>query len=246
MPVQAPPGKESHMSLMVVPLKNHLASCPSPYIIRTNWSDSVKYTELVDIMASGRTTLTKPDISGCLELFVEEIAKLVADGKYVKTPLGAFYLCASGKFDAPDEAFTPGEGESSHDVKLHFRAEKSLEAQILTKVKIERLARFDRNAPTIYSSASVKTDQEMRAGAGDFIRVQGSRLKFDKANAAEGLFFINGEENRAAQYATILPGLVIAQVPPGLMAGDYTLAVRSMQGGKELHEGRFATLFTVE
>jgi len=234
------------MSLSVVALKNHLATSQSPYYVRTSWADTVEYPELVDLMAKGRTTLTKPDIAGCLELLTEEVTKLVADGKYVKMPLGAFYLCASGTLDSLDQAFSPGSSETSHALRLHFRADRSLEAELLGMAKIERGERFDRNEPIIFSSSSVKTDAELKAGAGDFIRVLGQRLKFDKANEKEGLFFLNGVETRAAQYATIQPGLVIAEVPPGLKPGTYTLALRSFQNGKDLHEGRLPTLFTIE
>jgi hypothetical protein len=234
------------MSLSVVALKNHLATCENPYYAHTEWSATVEYEKLVDIMATGRTTLTKPDIRGCIELLVEEIVKLVADGKYVKTPLGSFYLCASGKFDSPDEAFTPGEGENAHELRLHFRPDKPLESQILLGADVERGSRFDRNAPLVFGSQSVKTDEDMKASVGDFIRVVGQRLKFDKANETEGLFFVNGSEHRSTQYAEVLPGLLIAQVPPGIAAGTYNLVVRSRQGGKDLHEGRHAQLFTIE
>jgi hypothetical protein len=185
------------MSLTVVPAKNYLPTRTTPYIVRTTWADTVEYSELVDIMAKGRTTLTKPDITGCIELLLEEIAKLVADGKYVKTPIGSFYLCASGKLDSLDQAFTPGDGEGAHVLKLHFRADRAMEAELAAMAKIERGERFDRNEPIIFSSSSVKNDGEMKAGAGDFIRVAGQRLKFDKANEKEGLFFLNGVETRA-------------------------------------------------
>ena len=234
------------MALLVVPLKNHLATSPNPYYVHTEWSDTVEFDRLIEIMAAGRTTLTKPDIAGCLELFAEEVSRLVADGKYVKTGLGAFYLCASGKLDAPDQAFTPGSSESAHALRLHFRPDRGFEAELCSKAAVERGKRYDRNLPVIYKALCVKTEAEMSAGPGDFLRIEGQRLKFDKANAAEGLFFVNGEETRAAQYASVQPSLVIAEVPPGLKPGSYILAMRSNQGGKDLHEGRAAKPFIVQ
>jgi len=233
------------MSLLVVPLKSTLATSPSPYHVHTEWSDTVEYEKLVDIMAAGRTTLTKPDIAGCLQLFTEEVAKLVADGKYVKTNLGAFYLCASGNLDSPDQDFTPGMGDGSHALRLHFRPAKDFETELRAKAAVERGKNYDRHTPVIYKALSVKSESVMSSGPGDFLRVEGQRLKFDKANPAEGLFFVNGTETRAAQYASIMPSLVIAQVPPELKAGTYVLAVRSLQGGKDLCEGRAAKPFTV-
>jgi hypothetical protein len=182
------------MSLLVVPLKSTLATSPSPYHVHTEWSDTVEYEKLVDIMATGRTTLTKPDIAGCLQLFTEEIAKLVADGKYVKTTLGAFYLCASGNLDSPDQDFAPGKGDGSHALRLHFRPARDFEAELRAKAAVERGKNYDRRTPVIYKALSVKSEADMSSGAGDFLRIEGQRLKFDKANAAEGLFFVNGTE----------------------------------------------------
>jgi hypothetical protein len=170
----------------------------------------------------------------------------VADGKYVKTPMGAFYLCASGKLESPDQAFTPKDGSSAHDLRFRFRADRDLEAELLAKAKVERGERFDRSLPLVFSACSVKTGSDMRARAGDFLRVAGQRLKFDPAQEEEGLFFIDGSESRSLQYASIAPGLVIAEVPPGLAAGQYVLALRSRQGGKTLHEGRSNQPFVVE
>jgi hypothetical protein len=226
------------MALVVTPIANHLASNPNPFVVHTEWLDIIEYDKLIDIMATGRTTLTKPDISGCLELFMEEIAKLVADGKRVKTGLGSFYLCASGSLGSHDQAFTPREGELDHALNLHFRPERGFESDICSKVQLARGKNYDKAQPAILSAASVKTDAPMSAAPGDFIRVEGQRLRFDKANQEEGLFFVNGHETRAVQYATVSPSLVIAQVPPDLAAGSYLLALRSMAGSKSLHEGR--------
>jgi hypothetical protein len=39
-------------------------------------------------------------------------------------------------------------------------------------------------------------------------------MKFDKAVPDTGVWFNNGSEHRAIQYASVTPGRVIAQVPP--------------------------------
>ena len=52
----------------------------------------------------------------------------------------------------------------------------------------------------------------------------------------EGLFFIDagGTETRASLYSQILPKTIVAGVPPGLAAGSYSVAVRSLANGKKL------------
>jgi hypothetical protein len=51
------------------------------------------------LIVSARTTLTAPDIVACLRLLTETVSNLVADGNFVKTELGDFYLCAKGSID---------------------------------------------------------------------------------------------------------------------------------------------------
>lgn len=234
------------MALSVIALKNHLSNCSKPYVAHAEWSETVEFEKLVELMAAGHTTLGKPDIKACSELFLEQMIKLLAEGKYVKTSLGAFYLCASGTFDSLDESFTPSSGSNNHMLRLHFRPDKAVEEQIRLKAEVERGERYDRLAPIIFASTSVKMEASMKAQAGEFIRVDGQRLKFDKTKEDEGLFFVNGSEKRAAQYASIVPSLLIAEVPMDIAAGSYNLVVRSRQGGSDLHEGRHASLFIIE
>ena len=233
------------MSLSIRPLKNHLPTSDAAYLVHSECSDTVEYGDLVDIMARGRTTLTKPDISGCLELFFEEIEKLVEDGKYVKTPLGAFYLCASGKLESPDQPFTPRTEGSDHDLRLHFRQARGLGQELVAKARTERAERYDRSSPSLMRAFAVREETELSGKPGGLVQVEGQRLDFDKKNPAAGLFVLNGKETRAAFYVTVKPGVVIAEVPPGLEPGPYTLALRASPNGRDLKEGRLERPFVL-
>ena len=126
--------------ISVYATKNYLKTCEHPYFIRSYCSDTIELDELIDIMATGRTTLSKPDITGCLQLMVEEIVNLVVDGKHVKTPFGAFYLSASGKLDTVAQPFSPGTGTLDHALSLHFRTNKAIEAAMKTRARWEHNA----------------------------------------------------------------------------------------------------------
>ena len=94
------------MPIKISTSKNHLGTSKKPFTVRTESSVRVEFEELVSIMAAGRTTITAPDIAGTFLLQKQELAKLVADGKYVKTPFGSFYLSTCGlrlRFDEVDQ-----------------------------------------------------------------------------------------------------------------------------------------------
>ena len=80
------------MPLTVSVRKNTLVGRNSDYRFHTSHEASVDYDKLVDIMSRARTTLSKPDLVACLALWTEMVSEIVADGKFVKTPLGDFYL----------------------------------------------------------------------------------------------------------------------------------------------------------
>jgi hypothetical protein len=234
------------MSLTVIPRKNHLKTIDDPFIVRSCCSGTVEVDELIDIMAKGRTTLSKPDIAGCLKLLEEELSRLLADGKYVKTPMGSFYLSAAGKLHSVDQSFAPKDETNGHTLSLHFRTNRNFEAAMIPSVKIVRSENFDKISPALTGAVSVKTSSSSGAGSGDFIRVSGKRLKFDPADGQSGVFFVNGSEHRSALYADIEPSLVIAQVPQDLAPGPYILCVRTAPNGVDHKEGRLEADFAIE
>ncbi len=225
------------MALQYVLYKNHLATSEDPYFVHSQCSGIVEWDDLLDVMAKGRTTLSKPDITGCMQLFVEELQKLLADGRNVKTPFGTFYVRARGTMGDETTPFTPGSATGNHSLRIGWRPDQDFERAILAGVTLKRLESFDRTMPVLHRANSVRDDGVNAALPGDFLRISGLRLKFDPANTNEGVFFVNGTETRAVQYAEIKPKTLIVEVPKDLHAGEYALAVRSMEGGKTLKEG---------
>jgi hypothetical protein len=106
------------MPLTVSVRKNTLVGRNRNYRFHSSCEARVGCDELMNIMSRSRTTLSKPDIIACMKLLTETISALVADGNFVKTPLGDFYLCAVGTGDQPDDPFTPDNERSGHGVRL--------------------------------------------------------------------------------------------------------------------------------
>lgn len=243
--IRRPPYKGHHM-IQIVSMVNYLKTCLQPYLVRSCCSDTVEVAELVDIMAAGRTTLTKPDITGCLQLFVEELVRLVADGKHVKTPVGSFYLAASGRLETKNQPFTPGVGTLDHELTLHFRSNKDVETKMKSQAKWERVETFDTSAAAVDDYSVVARSSGESARAGDTIRIVGRRLKFDPANAACGVFLESGLTSwRCAVYADISPSKLIATIPANVPTGTYDLVVTTMPNGKDLKEGYYDKPFII-
>ncbi len=91
------------MALKIAVLKNFLPNCPSPFMVRSDSSDVVEFERFIEIMAAGRTTLSKTDIMAAMQLYKEELQKQLVEGKTIKTPTSSFYLSAAGSMNSLDE-----------------------------------------------------------------------------------------------------------------------------------------------
>jgi hypothetical protein len=232
------------MSLKIRAARNNLGTSESAFYAFASWSTVVESDDFIDHMASGRTTLSKTDIIAVFQLAREELVRLLADGCYVKTPLGSAIPRASGKLDSPTDLFQPGCQGSGHGLRFDFRLDPKIEREALASLRCIRDSGSDLRSPRILSITSVQSGREGEARCGDLLRITGKRMKFDPADERLGLFFRSaaGEEVRSALYAQIRPSILIAEVPLDLKEGEYSLVVRTVSRGGTKLEGRSATL----
>lgn len=234
------------MPLKISIRENHLpaSAAQSPFIVFSNSSDVVEFDRFVDIMAKGRTTLTKTDILAVMQLYREELQNQLSEGRTVKTPTGSFFLSASGSMESVDESFLPRDQENNHEVRLHHRPEKSFEDAVVAGLKVVRAEKPDLSSPKVTVVQSAGADPSAAIHAGGMIQVKGLRLRFDPKEASQGIFFIDGTgvETRSPFYPMILPATVLASVPASLGAGAYALAFRAAVNGKDVREHRFEGL----
>lgn len=81
-------------------------------------------------------------------------------------------------------------------------------------------------------------------------RISGSQLKFDPADPAQGVFFVQLSNQKETQVPTVdvldnTGGTLTFQVPDKLPKGDYTVVVRSTMKGKALRDGKLQDTLTV-
>jgi hypothetical protein len=228
------------MALRIRAARNNLGTSESAFYALAAWSEVVESDDFIERMALGRTTLSKSDIMAVFQLAREELARLLAEGCYVKTPLGSAIPRASGKLKSPDEPFQPGRGGSGHELRFDFRLDPGIASEALAGIRCVREADEDLRSPRILSAVSIQSLVDGQARCGDLLRVSGKRLKFDPADESLGLFFreAGGLEHRSRLYAQVQPSTILAEVPAELAAGTYSLMVRTASRGGAKLEGR--------
>jgi hypothetical protein len=228
------------MALKIMVSRNHLPPCQSPFVVRSGSSDVVELDRLVELMAKGRTTLTKTDILAAMQLYREELQRQLAEGKTVKTPTGAFYLCAGGSMAAIDDPFLPEDKGNNHGVRLHHRPDHAFEEGVLADLVIVREERPDLSAPVLRTVQSAGEEYPGTLRPGGILLVKGLRLRFDPRSQEQGLFFADssGSETRSPFYPQVLPGSVLASIPANLVAGTYSVILRAAVNGKDIRESR--------
>ena len=227
------------MSLTIRAMRNHLGTSEYPYYALASWYEFINSDAFMDRMAAGRTTLSKTDIIAVFQLAREELARLLADGCYVKTPLGAALPVAKGSFRSRSDPFLPRDPNSGHELRFDFRIDPAIETEALASIQCVRDKDGDRRLPRVLSVSALPAGSEGEIEAGGLVRISGRRMKFDPSNESVGLFFKDeaGEETRATVYAQIQPSSLIAVVPATLGEGGYRLVVRTQSKGGETLAG---------
>jgi DNA-binding domain/Domain of unknown function (DUF4469) with IG-like fold len=235
------------MALRIRAVRNNLGTSESAYYALASWSEVVESDDFIRRMAAGRTTLSKTDIIAVFQLAREELCRLLAEGCYVKTPLGSAIPRASGKLGSPHEPFQPGRGGSGHSLRFDFHLDPSIASEALASLSCVRDSGGSLLSPRILSATSIQTGKENKAGSKDLLLIAGKRMKFDPGNAELGVFFrgIDGAERRSCLYAQVRPSTIIAEVPAELGNGEYCLVIRTVSRGGTKLEGRGEALIKI-
>lgn len=227
------------MAVGIRAVRNNLPANEGSYYALASWSSLVRADSFIDKMAKGGTTLSKADIVAVFQLAREELTKLLADGCYVQTPLGAVMPRASGRFRSPTQRFEPFRRGSGHGLRFDFLLDPAIAREALTSLVCRREEDYDAISPAILSVESVQHRGEGFVQAGDLIELRGKRLKFRPEDEALGLFLKSesGALLRLGLCAQIQPSRVIAGIPADTPMGDYKLVVRTESRGRARLEG---------
>ncbi len=228
------------MPLTVSARMNTLVGRTKAWRFHTSHSGTVSYERLMDIMAASHTTLSLPDIVACMTLFAQTVSSLVADGQFVKGPLGDYYLCAAGTIDSPSETFNLDSGRGGHVLRLRFRPDRRAEEGIARQARVKRDDNLPLRDPHPLSLEAAGQPRGSPLAASTIVRLVGYHLKLEPSDPTQGIFLASSPQApllRCPVYASVTQGHIIAQLPPALEAGDYAVLVRSQTKTGKLREG---------
>jgi len=227
-------GRRVGMALTVGIRKNTLAGTKKAWRFHTSHDSIVEFDELLRIMAESNTALSGPVLGAAFMLITETVERLVSDGKFVKTPMGDYYVTATGSASSRTDHFEPHRPTRGHGLRLRFRPCRTSEARITAAVSIKRDDVSFNRVPC--PAGLVPVDVQAGFRAGSFASLSGCRLGFRPGDQRLGIFLepYRPHESgagmpplRASVYASVKPRLVIFQLPPELEPGDYRLVVRT-------------------
>lgn len=236
------------MSLTITSRANTLIGRKQQWRFHVKHAGIISLDALMAEMARSGVSAALPDIARVLLLYRQTVSRLVADGYFVRGPLGDHYLSAIGTARSEGDRFMPAQGSSGHGYRLRFRPDRGVEARIVQSVSFKRDKNgSSRNPHPLELEQICKGGIPAKAPAspvvfcrGEYAKLHGRLLGFDMANESLGVFLIERNGScafRCGVYASIKPSLVIFGIAADVPAGDYELVVRTATRAGTIRSG---------
>lgn len=222
---------------------NHITPDPNDQTARVATNSVLGIDDLVKRIVKRGTTLTETDIRAVLRLSFEEAADCVAEGNAINLPLMNIRPSIQGVFTDVNDSF---------DASRHtLRASVSAGILLSEKMKTATVEKVSNSivSPDIVDFTDVKTSTHTKASKGGIGIITGSELKFNTANATEGIFFVNiatNAETKVTDVAQRTEGKLMFLIPATLVAGTYYVEVRkAYTNANSIRSDAFETNLTV-
>ena len=185
--------------------------------------------------------MTRPDIVSVMEDFFTAVENMVLEGVNVNTPSANYRASIKGIFDGQADDYDP----SRHQVKAVASPGRRYRKAIRDRAQVVKQEAV-RPRPNPLEYADINSGERNSVlTPGGMGRLVGHRLKFDPADANQGIFFTAAAgEARVQMLARNKPGELIFMVP-ALPAADYTLEVRAAFGEDDIRTGALEATLTV-
>ena len=191
------------------------------------------------------STLSAADIAAYQKLEVEVYKAIIADGGNISTPLMSTNFSITGVFANQADVFD----RSRHAVKLNVNAGAELR-DAASKASVQKVETSSTD-PYITSVTDMISGDSSVIKTGSVMQITGARLKFDAADAEQGVFAITpGGEFRCATVIENKPARLMVLLSPEVPAGDFSVEVRTKvtgsrgTSGKTLKKGGFNKVLT--
>ncbi|KOH43197.1 DNA-binding domain-containing protein [Sunxiuqinia dokdonensis] len=221
------------MALEYALFENHLTSDPEDYMAVIQNVQSKTREDVIDLMISRGSTVTKAEALSTLEEYAVALVQLVQDGHAVNTPLFNVQPSIKGVFHGDDESFNP----SSHAVRINVSPGVRLREAAKT-ISLKKVMGASPHPDPLYLDDLGSGTRNEQLTPGNIAQLKGSRLKFDASDPEQGVF-LTSETNTVLKVSTVSrnkPAQIDFLVPT-LPPGEYQLTVRNKQKSNELRSG---------
>lgn len=223
---------------------NYLTADPNDQYARVSPRNVLSTADIIDRCLKRGTTLTRTDLIAASNLFMEEAGAAVAEGNNVNLPLVNMKPSINGVFTSKSDSFDASRHTKRAAVSMGGGLAKAMQEASVEKIQEPAASPFlleysDTNSATNNSTVT----------PGGIGTIQGADLKFDLANAAEGIFFVPavaGADTKVVVISTRTEGRLVFLVPAGLAAGSYRMEVRrAYTAAKTIRTGELSDVLTV-
>ncbi len=206
---------------------NPVTPDPNDQSARVLVNNVFNFEDIVQEAKRRGTTLTETDLRAAGYLIFETICYVIAQGNSVNLPIANFRAGITGVFTSATDTFDA----SRHTTKCSI-SQGSMLYEYMAKAILEKVL-MAQPSPTLVEYFDINTQTaNAKLTPGGIGRIAGEELKFNPANAAEGIFITSstGTETKVTVIASRTEGKLMFSIPSGLAAGNYTLEVRKGYG----------------
>ncbi len=232
------------MPINYVLRENSLTPDPNDYTALVQPTATAGLEDVIERMMRRGSTVGKADILSVLEDYHATIEDMVLEGMNVNTPAANFATSIKGIFSGHTDSFDPGR----HRLRATLSPGKRLRRAIRERAQAVKQAAV-RPTPNPLEYTDLNSGQRNSVlTPGGMGQVVGYRLKFDPADANQGIFFVaeDGGATRVEMVGHNKPGKLVFLVPADLASGDYTLEVRTvLRQRKDVRPGALSATLTV-
>ncbi|MBN1977391.1 MAG: DUF4469 domain-containing protein [Anaerolineae bacterium] len=223
--------------------ENNLTSDPGDYTALVQPAGTAELEDVIERIIAQGSTVTRPDIVSVLEDYHTAIEALVLEGVNVNTPSANYRASIKGVFAGLSDGFDP----SRHQVHAAVSAGRRFRRAVQSRAQVVKgEAVLPRPNPVEFTDVNTGERNSVLTPGG-MAQVLGHRLKFDSADAAQGIYFVDagGGETKVGVVGQNKPGSLMFVVPQGLASGNYTLEVRASVYSEDVRAGALDAVLTV-
>ena len=234
------------MAIHYALFENNVTSDPDDYAAVVQAIDSADLEALMRRMIERGSTTTRADILAVMEDAIGACESLLLDGMRVNFGgLVELFPRMRGIFTGAGDAFDPARHSVDVGANPGIRVRQTVRDQA-TVTKDEAIKPSPN--PLEYRDVGSDTTND-QVTPGNIGQLSGSRLKYDPAQADEGIYFLptgGGAEIKVTTLQKNKPAQLVFLVP-ALMPGTYYLEVRARMraGATDLRTGRLDAVLTV-